>query len=457
MAPDQIGSASVKFETSCAAAVKDDFNKAVALLHSFWFPEATKMFEAIADKDPSCAMAHWGIAHEPVGQPFAGLKHAQVDRARQSDRSTRRRATGSPTPRERALIDAVASLYSSADPATQRDAHRRLRGRDGEGLARAIPTDIEVRIFYALAVSQSAVPTDKTYAKNVQAAGILEPLFKQMPTHPGARALHHSRLRRAAAGRAGRSSPRASTRRSRPAIPHALHMPSHTFTRVGSWKESIETNRSRPKPRARATAPARSCTRSTIRPTPICRSAQDKAAKAVLDHALGVVGGAEGDGRRRRRRRRVCDRRDSGALRARARRLGRSRGLAGAARRTRRTPKRSPTSRAPSARRAAATRRRPPPTSRGSRRCATSCSDEGRVLDRAGRHPAPRRARVADLRAGQQGRRPSRSSAPPPTPRTPPTSRPSRPVRSRPRASCSATCCSKPARPRTRSSRSRRR
>ena len=76
LSPDQIGSASVKFETSCAPGVRDDFNKAVALLHSFWFPEAAKMFQAIAEKDPSCAMAHWGVAMSRWGNPFAGIRSA---------------------------------------------------------------------------------------------------------------------------------------------------------------------------------------------------------------------------------------------------------------------------------------------------------------------------------------------------------------------------------------------
>src|SRR5882672_5222112 len=100
MSPDAIGSASVKFQTSCAAAVKDDFNKGVALLHSFWFPEAVKAFESILARDPDCAMAHWGIALSHWGNPFAGIKQgraieltkASIDKAQ---------ATGSPTPRER--------------------------------------------------------------------------------------------------------------------------------------------------------------------------------------------------------------------------------------------------------------------------------------------------------------------------------------------------------------------
>jgi len=91
MSPDQIGSAAVKFETSCAPAVKDDFNKAVALLHSFWFPEAIKAFEGILARDTTCAMAHWGLALSRWGNPFAGLKPAPTVALVKASIATRRR------------------------------------------------------------------------------------------------------------------------------------------------------------------------------------------------------------------------------------------------------------------------------------------------------------------------------------------------------------------------------
>ena len=94
--PDQIGSASVKFETSCAAAVKDDFNKGVALLHSFWFPEAIKAFEDILARDPACAMAHWGIALSRWGNPFGGLKPARTVELTKAS-IDKAMATGSPS------------------------------------------------------------------------------------------------------------------------------------------------------------------------------------------------------------------------------------------------------------------------------------------------------------------------------------------------------------------------
>ena len=240
VAADEIGSASVRFETSCAPAVRDDFNKAVAMLHSFWFPEAIKMFESVAQRDPSCAMAHWGVAMSQWGNPYAGLKGAALIKRGAATVATAR-TTGSPTPRERALIEAVGILYSSPDAATHRD--RVVRYEDAMRRVSADnPKDVEVRIYHALAVTQLALPTDKTYAKLLQAAAMLEPLFTQMPAHPGlAHYIIHAYDAPPLASRALAAARRYASLA--PAAPHALHMPSHTFTRLGFWSESIETNR----------------------------------------------------------------------------------------------------------------------------------------------------------------------------------------------------------------------
>lgn len=130
-APDQIGSASVNFQTSCAASVKDDFNRGVALLHSFWFPEARAVFEGVLAKDATCSMAYWGIALTYWGNPFGGLRSPQ---AMQPGRMAidKGQATGAPTPRERGYLEAVAGLFSNSDPGTQRErvvAYERAMGR----------------------------------------------------------------------------------------------------------------------------------------------------------------------------------------------------------------------------------------------------------------------------------------------------------------------------------------
>jgi hypothetical protein len=236
----QVGAAGVSFQTSCAPAVATDFNRGVALLHSFWFAQAIATFDAVAAKDPSCAMAHWGVALSRWGNPFAGLRTpTQIELGRAAVQ--RALGTGSPTPRERAYIAAAAQLFTSGDAATQRA--RTLSYEQGmEAVARDYPADMEGQIFYALAVNQTALASDKKYSQQLKAAAILEPLFKKHPKHPGlAHYIIHAYDHPPLASKALEAA--RSYASLAPSVPHALHMPSHTFTRVGMWKESIDTNR----------------------------------------------------------------------------------------------------------------------------------------------------------------------------------------------------------------------
>src|SRR6476659_8264226 len=173
----------VSFDTSCNPAVKDAFHHAVAELHSFWFPEARAGFEGVLKTDPNCAIAYWGIALTHWGNPFAGLRAPQAIAAGKAA-IEKGRTTGSPTPRERGYIDAVAGLFSSADPGTQR-ARVLAYEKATAAVAEQNPNDTEARIFWALAIDQTALPTDKSFAQNLRAAEILEPLYKKMPNHPG--------------------------------------------------------------------------------------------------------------------------------------------------------------------------------------------------------------------------------------------------------------------------------
>ena len=158
-AADQVGGDSVSFLTSCAPAVRQDFNRAVALLHSFWFAQAIAAFDAVAAKDPSCAMAHWGVALSRWGNPFAGLRSPQqIELGRAAIQ--RARATGTPTPRERAYIAAAAELFTSGEAGTQR-ARTLAYEQSMERVFRGFPGDMEARIFYALAVNQTALASDK--------------------------------------------------------------------------------------------------------------------------------------------------------------------------------------------------------------------------------------------------------------------------------------------------------
>ena len=277
------GVGTVVFDTSCAPAVKTAFNHAVAELHSFWFPEARAGFEGVLKTDPSCAIAYWGIALTYWGNPFAGLRAPQAI-ASGKTAIDKGQTTGSPTPREKGFIDAVAGLFSSADPGTQR-ARVLAYEKATEAVAAQNPADIEARIFWALAITQTALPTDKSYAQNLRSAEILEPLYKKMPNHPGlAHYIIHTYDLPALADKA---LPAARAYAAiAPAVPHALHMPSHTFTRVGLWKESVATNIKSAAEAEKTAGTGEALHAMDYETYAYLQMAQDAQAKAVLAHAI---------------------------------------------------------------------------------------------------------------------------------------------------------------------------
>src|SRR5215831_9709207 len=276
----------VNFDTSCNPAVKDVFNHAVAELHSFWFPEARAGFEGVLKTDPSCAMAYWGIALTHWGNPFAGLRSPQAIAAGKAAIETGQ-TTGSPTPREKGYIDAVAGLFSSADPATQRPRVVAYEGAT-ELVAANNPNDVEARIFWALAIAQTALPTDKSFAQNLKAAEILEPLYKKMPNHPGlAHYIIHSYDVPALADRA---LPAARAYADiAPSVPHALHMPSHTFTRAGLWKESVATNIKSAAEAEKTGGVGEALHAMDYETYAYLQMAMDAQAKGILDHAMSAA------------------------------------------------------------------------------------------------------------------------------------------------------------------------
>ncbi|MEO8139816.1 MAG: hypothetical protein ABI742_09225 [Gemmatimonadota bacterium] len=230
----------VRFAISCNAAVRPRFNQAVALLHSFAFPEAVASFNAVLREDPHCAIAAWGLALSAWGNPFApGSRSAEQLRSGQAA-VDRARNTGKPTARERGYIDAVVQLYEHADSLSQR---ARLIGyRDAmAALTAQAPSDTEAAIFHALAQSVAADPADKSYTSQLAAGATLERLFAVMPDHPGlAHYIIHTYDVPALAHRALAAAERYS--QIAPGMSHALHMPSHVYTRVGAWQESIDAN-----------------------------------------------------------------------------------------------------------------------------------------------------------------------------------------------------------------------
>ena len=230
----------VHFATSCNGVAQEDMNRAVALLHSFQFSRAIEGFSGVLGEDATCAIAYWGIALSDWSNPFApGIKDkGQLQLGRDSvERGT---AVGAKTDRERAYLAAVGKLYSDFESTSQRA--RLLAYRDAmRDVAAKYPQDHEAQIFYALALVVAEDPGDKTYTDRLRAGTILENLFAQEPTHPGlAHYIIHAYDVPALAGRALVAARRYAE--IAPDAPHALHMPSHTFTRLGYWQESIDSN-----------------------------------------------------------------------------------------------------------------------------------------------------------------------------------------------------------------------
>ncbi len=272
---------SVHFATSCNNAAQTTFDRAVALLHSFQFARAIEDFNSALTADPTCGIAYWGIALSDWSNPFApGLKDkSQLQSGRET--SEHGKTVGAKTERERAYIAAVAKLYADFENTSQRA--RMLAYRDAMGtVAASNPTDNEAQIFYALALAAAEDPADKTYAGRLKAGAILEKLFKQEPTHPGlAHYIIHTYDVPALADRALEAAQRYS--KIAPDAPHALHMPSHTFTRLGYWQESIDSNIAAAASARRAGQTAEELHASDYEIYAYLQMAQDKAAGAITD------------------------------------------------------------------------------------------------------------------------------------------------------------------------------
>jgi tetratricopeptide (TPR) repeat protein len=230
----------VHFSATCNNPAQKQFDRAVALLHSFQFSRAIAGFEATLKADPSCAIAYWGIALSNWSNPFA-LNAKDPSQLRHGREAVDQGLALNPaSDRERAYLIAVENLYADPEHIPQRT--RVLHYRDAmASLAKRFPDDHEASIFYALSLAASQDPSDKTYGSLLKAGDILERLFALEPDHPGlAHYIIHTYDVPPLAAKAVHAAQRYSE--IAPDTPHALHMPAHTFTRIGDWDDSIASN-----------------------------------------------------------------------------------------------------------------------------------------------------------------------------------------------------------------------
>ncbi|HYC30188.1 MAG TPA: hypothetical protein VEB42_15245, partial [Chitinophagaceae bacterium] len=228
----------VQFETSCSGKVKEDFNLAVELLHSFEYDEAEKVFAKIIDKDPGCAMAYWGIAMSNFHALWTPPAEAELKKGSRAVEIAQ--SISNKSEKESDYINAIASFYNDWDKADHKTRALRFE-KSMEGLYKKYPSDAEVAIFYCLALNAAADPADKTFAKQRQAGSILNALFAKAPNHPGIvhyiiHTYDYPELASMALNAARKYASVA------PSSAHALHMPSHIFTRLGLWDECINSN-----------------------------------------------------------------------------------------------------------------------------------------------------------------------------------------------------------------------
>ena len=235
-APEQLGT--VSFATSCSPAVQADFQRGVALLHSFAYSAAQSTFSQVAEKDPGCAMAHWGIAmssYHQLWEPHVAPAnvapgHQEMQRAQQ---------IGGGSAREREFIAALALIYATDNSSFAAKAQRYAEAM--QKLAADNPADVESQVFYALALLASASLNYKTHANQKRAVAVLEPLYAKYPQHTGLAHYMIHACDNSEMAPQGLAAAQAYAKIA-PSAPHALHMPSHIFTRLGMWDDSIASN-----------------------------------------------------------------------------------------------------------------------------------------------------------------------------------------------------------------------
>ncbi len=232
----QLGS--VHFPTSCNEVAQRRFDRAMRFQHSYWYLAAKEVFEEALKADPTCAIAHWGIALTLLDNPHNAIPQANLAPGLAAIQKAK--AMNAKTERERDYIDALMLMYADYDKVSHVQRIRAFRDAE-EKIAAKYPDDDEAQIAYAITLNTSADLNDKTYAQQTKGAAILEPLSQRLPRHPGVThyLIHLYDYPETAAKGLDAANRYAKVA---PAAPHAQHMPSHIYTRVGYWKESIDSN-----------------------------------------------------------------------------------------------------------------------------------------------------------------------------------------------------------------------
>jgi hypothetical protein len=228
----------VHFETTCNEVAQRRFDRAMRYQHSFWYAESKEIYEEALKADSTCAIAYWGIALSLLANPHGAIPAPNLAPGLAAIQKAKE--VGAKSERERDYIDALSVMYVDYDKIPQA-ARVQAYLKKMEALAAKYPNDDEAQIFYAITLNAAALPSDKTYANQLKGAAILEPIWQRQPQHPGiAHYLIHLYDYPPIAAKGLPAALRYS--KIAPNAPHAQHMPSHIFTRVGYWKESIAAN-----------------------------------------------------------------------------------------------------------------------------------------------------------------------------------------------------------------------
>jgi hypothetical protein len=279
----------VNFETSCNAEAQKLFNQGMLYQHSFWYRASQGSFEDALKADPECGIAYWGAALSLLWNPHVAPSVKNLTEG--AAEIAKGKSVGAKTARERDYLDALAAMYADHDKVDHRT-RLNAYAKAMEQLAQRYPNDDEAQIHYALALNTSASPADKSYASQLKGAAILEPIAQRQPDHPG---VSHYLIHLYDYPPIAEKGLDAARRYAKiaPAAPHAQHMPSHIFTRVGYWSESIASNAEAARVAKEAKDFHDQLHAMDYQVYAYLQLGQDAKAKAIMDEATSVTGFTE--------------------------------------------------------------------------------------------------------------------------------------------------------------------